>query len=152
MILASDDRHKKVFPDVPLIGFKNNKNLKAHLVRSQLQDLDELGRSKPCGGKRLPCHLCKNIKDICTFKSKHLDEIHKTNKNYNCNSQMAFYLIECKICGEQYTGSAKTKFSSRANNYKSTQRKFMNKEAVPKQALKEKRFHEHYCSDGHNGI
>ena len=28
----------------------------------------------------------------------------------------------------------------------------MNKEAVPKQALKQKRFHEHYCSDGHNGI
>ena len=27
----------------------------------------------------------------------------------------------------------------------------MNKEAVPKQALK-KRFHEHYCSDRHNGI
>ena len=38
------------------------------------------------------------------------------------------------------------------NNYKTTQRKFMNKEAVPKQALKQKCFHEHYCSDRHNGI
>ena len=47
MILASDDGHKKVFSDVPMIGFKNNKNLKAHLVRSQLPDLDEVGRSKP---------------------------------------------------------------------------------------------------------
>ena len=28
----------------------------------------------------------------------------------------------------------------------------MNKEAVPKHALKQKRFHEHYCSDRHNGI
>ena len=65
---------------------------------------------------------------------------------------MAVCLIECKICGEQYTGSAKTKFRSRANNYKSMQRKFMNKEAVPKQALKQKHFHEHYCSDRHNGI
>ena len=33
VILASDDEHKKVFLDVPLIGFKNNKNLKTHLVR-----------------------------------------------------------------------------------------------------------------------
>ena len=33
VILASDNGHKKVFPNVPLIGFKNNKNLKAHLVR-----------------------------------------------------------------------------------------------------------------------
>ena len=57
VILASDDGHKKVFPDVPMIGFKINKNLKAHLVRSQLPDLDEVGRSKPCGGKRPPCHL-----------------------------------------------------------------------------------------------
>ena len=28
----------------------------------------------------------------------------------------------------------------------------MNKEVVPKQVLKQKRFHEHYCSDRHNGI
>ena len=32
VIVASDDEHKKVFLDVPLIGFKNNKNLKTHLV------------------------------------------------------------------------------------------------------------------------
>ena len=41
------------------------------------------------------------------------------------------------------------------NNYESTQRKFINKEAVPKQALMLKRFHEHYYSyyiDRHNGI
>ena len=47
MILASADGHKKVFPSVPMIDFKINKNLKAHLVRSQLSDLDEVGRSKP---------------------------------------------------------------------------------------------------------
>ena len=28
----------------------------------------------------------------------------------------------------------------------------MIKEVVPKQPLKEKSFHEHYCLDGHNGI
>ena len=152
MILASDDGHKKVFSDVPMTGFKNNKNLKAHLVRSQLPDLDDVGRSKPCGGKIPPCHLRENMKDTCTFKSKHLNVVHKINKKYNCNSKMAVYLIECEICGEQYTRSTKTKFRSRVNNYKSTQRKFVNKEAVPKQALKQKLFHEHYCSDRHNGI
>ena len=31
VILASDDEHKKVFPDVPIIGFKNNKKLKSTL-------------------------------------------------------------------------------------------------------------------------
>ena len=33
---------------------------------------------------------------------------------------MGVYLKECKICDEQYTGSKKTKFRYRANNYKST--------------------------------
>ena len=144
VILASDDGHKKVFPDFPMIGFKIYKTLKAHLIRSQSQDLDEVDKSKPCGGKRTPCHLCGNMKDTCTFKSKHLNEVHKINKKYNCNSKIAVYLIECEICGEQYAGSTKTKFRSMANNYKSTQRKFVNKEAVPIQAR--------YCSDRHNGV
>ena len=72
-VLASDDGQKKVFPDVPMNGFKNNKNLKAHLVRSHLPDLDEVGSSKPCGGKRPPCDLYENMKYTCTFKSKHLN-------------------------------------------------------------------------------
>ena len=87
-----------------------------------------------------------------TFKSKHLNEVNKINKNCYCNSKMTVYLIEYETCGEQYTGCKKTKFRSRANNYERTQRKFVKKEAVPKQALKQKRFDEHYCSDRHNGI
>ena len=47
------------------------------------------------------------MKDTCTFKSKHLNEVQKINKEYNCNSKMAAYLIECEICGEQYTGNTK---------------------------------------------
>ena len=92
------------------------------------------------------------MKDTCIFNGKHLNEVHKINKKYNCNSKRAVYLIECDICGEQYIGSTKIKFRSRTNNYKSTQRKFVNKEAVSKQALKQKRFHKHYCSDKYNGI
>ena len=80
------------------------------------------------------------MKDKSTFKSKHLNEVHKIKKKYNCNSKVAVYIIECEICGEQYTGSRKIKFRSRANNYKSTQRKFVNKEAVPMQDLKQKTF------------
>ena len=146
MILASDVGYKKVFSEVPMTGFKINKNIKAHFVKHLAH------RSKPCGGKGPPYHLCENMKDTFTFKSKHLNEVHKINKKYNCNSKMAVYLIECEICGEQYTGSTKKKVRFRVNNYNSTQRKFVNKEAVQKQALKQKRFHEHYCSDRYNGI
>ena len=65
---------------------------------------------------------------------------------------MEVYLTDCQICGEKYTDSTKTKFRPLASDYKSTQRKFVNKEEVPKQALKQNRFPEHYCSDRHSSI
>ena len=65
---------------------------------------------------------------------------------------MAVYLIECRVCGQQYTGCTKTKFRSRANNYKSTHRKFISKKEVPKQALKQKRLRDYYCTESHTGI
>ena len=27
-----------------------------------------------------PCHLCENMKDTCTFKGKHLNEVHNQQK------------------------------------------------------------------------
>ena len=134
-----------------MIGFKTNKSLKAHLVRSQLPDLDEVGRSTPCGGKNTPCHLCENMKDTCTFKSKHLNEVHKINKEYNCSSKMAVYLIESEICGEQYTGSTKKSLDLGQGTIRGVRRECLNKDAVPQQTLKQKRF-ERYFSDRHNGI
>ena len=61
---------------------------------------------------------------------------------------MGDYLIECRICGKQYTGSKKTNFQSRENNYKGTRRRFMNKKEVPKKT----HFHVHFCAESHNGI
>ena len=57
---------------------------------------------------------------------------------------MLVYLIQYQICGGEYAGSTKTKFR--------TQQKFMNKEAVPKQALKQKSFQEYCYSDKYNRI
>ena len=51
VILAYDEDHKKVFPDVPIIDFKNNKNLKSYLVRTVLPNINEVGRCQPCYGK-----------------------------------------------------------------------------------------------------
>ena len=53
IILACDEAHKKVFPEVPINGFKNNKNLKSNLVRAALPDINEVGRCNPCVEKNL---------------------------------------------------------------------------------------------------
>ena len=58
-----------------------------------------------------------------------------------------------------YVGSTKIKFRCRINNYKSTNRKFRKKHVekdlaivIRKSELKQKLFHKHYCSEGHQGI
>ena len=90
---------------VRIVGFKNNKNLKSYLVRAALRDINEVGRCKQCSGKRLPCQLCSNMKNTSTFKSKHPNEVYQIKKNFDCNSKMVVYLIDCRVCGKQYHGS-----------------------------------------------
>ena len=46
LLLTPDQAHKRVFSEVPIIGFENAKSLKDHLVRVVLPQLDREGRSK----------------------------------------------------------------------------------------------------------
>ena len=47
ILLALDEQHRKVFTDIPRIGFKNSKSLKDLLVRSVLPKIDVAGNSGP---------------------------------------------------------------------------------------------------------
>ena len=49
--LTPNKEHKEVFPDVPVVGFRNGKSLKDYLVRAKLSKLEESGRCEPCGKK-----------------------------------------------------------------------------------------------------
>ena len=80
VILACYEGHNKAFPEVPIFGFKNNKNLKLHLVRAALPDINEVGRCKPCSGKRPACQLCSNMTNTSTFKSKHSNKVYQIRK------------------------------------------------------------------------
>ena len=44
IILACDEDHQKVFHEVPIISFKNIKDLKSHSVRAALPDINEKDR------------------------------------------------------------------------------------------------------------
>ena len=49
ILLTPDKEHKKVFQDIPVAGFGNGKNLKDHLVRAKLPNVEITGRSESCG-------------------------------------------------------------------------------------------------------
>ena len=51
ILLTPNKEHKKLFPNVPVIGFRNGKNLKDFLVRATLSKLNEGGRCEHVGKK-----------------------------------------------------------------------------------------------------
>ena len=51
ILLTPNKEHKKVFPNVPVVGFLNGQSLKDYLVRAKLPKIDDSGRCKPCGKK-----------------------------------------------------------------------------------------------------
>ena len=148
ILLTPNKEHKKVFPGVPVVGFRNGKSVKDYLVRAKLPKLDVSGRCEPCGKKA--CLVCDSISTTTTFTTEACQEIFKIQKDpSNCDSEKVLYLLKCKVCGGvPYVGKAKTKFRYRLNNYKSKHRTFRK----GNQKVPQKCFYAHYCLDGHSGI
>ena len=109
LLLAPDKEHKKVFPDVPVAGFRNGKSLKDYLVRAALHKTNETGRCEPCGKKT--CLVCNSIRTTTTFTTEACKENFEIQSvPLNCNSEKVLYLLKCKVCGEApYVGKTKTK-------------------------------------------
>ena len=68
VLLAPDKEHKKFFPEVPIVGFRNGKSLKDYLVRAALPKIDNTGGSEPCG--KDTCHVYGHIITTNTFTTK----------------------------------------------------------------------------------
>ena len=96
------------------------------------------------------CLVCDSINITTTFTTEACQETFKIQKGLlNCDSEKVLYLLKCNVCGEvPYVGKTKTKFRYMFNNYKSKQRVFRK----GNQKVPQKRFHAHYCLDGHSGI
>ena len=56
ILLAPDKEHKKVFSEVPIVGFRNGKSLKDYPVRTKLPKMDNAGGSEPRG--KGTCQVC----------------------------------------------------------------------------------------------
>ena len=150
ILLAPDKEHRKVFPEIPVVGFRNGKSLKDHLVRAVLPKINKSFGSEPCGKSR--CQVCNYISTTDRFTTKTSGETFKIKDGpLNCDSDKVLYLLKCNVCDEEapYVGKSYTKFRLRFNNYKSKHRSFRkgNNKQVP-----QKRFHSHYSQHDHDGI
>ena len=65
VLLTPDQEHRKVFQDIAVVRFHNDKSLKDHLVRAKLPNVETTERSESCGKGN--SHLCDFICDTDTF-------------------------------------------------------------------------------------
>ena len=96
ILLAPDKEHKKVFPEVPIVGFRNGKSLQDYLVRATLPKMDNAGGSEQCGEGYLSSVWSYNYN--WRFYKKECGEVLKIQSEpLNCNSKKVLYLLRCKI-------------------------------------------------------
>ena len=135
ILLASDKEQKILFPEVPIVGFRNGKNVKDCLMRAALPKMDNAGGSESCGNG--PWHVCDHITTTDTFMTKACVEVFKIqNGPLNCNLEKRLYLLRSKIYDTLYAGKTEAKFRLRFNNYKSKHRPFQKgKKNVPQKSF-----------------
>ena len=94
---APNEEHKKVFPNLPVAGFRNGKGLKDFLVRATLPKRNEGGRCEPCGKKT--CLVCDSISTATTFTTEACQETFKIQSGpLTCDSEKV--LLKFKVCGD----------------------------------------------------
>ena len=110
-IVGLSEDSLKVLPEKPLLSFRRQINLKDHLVRSKLRNLEYSDRSMNKCGKR-SCQACNYIIIGTEFTSMVTGGIYHINHAFNCDSKGVVYLITCKYCNLQYVGNTVTQFRS----------------------------------------
>ena len=128
------------------VAFRNPKTLRDKLVRSKLKlsDVAERGNFQYGRGN---CEIYNILKPGKEFKSTVTGEIYKMNFHFDCNSLCAVYLITCKLCKKQYTGSTITKLRARFNEYKSNLKLY----GEDRRGFFQEKLVDHFFNHGHNG-
>ena len=143
--LYAEEKVKRDFTPAPYVSFCSGYSLRNQLVRVKVYPLIREKRTFCCGKSRWETY--SNIKQADTFESFLTKKFYKMNHSFNCDSKCLIYFFSCKACGIQYIGSTVDRFGLRWNNYKSCQRNAANG-GKPNQNY----FHQHFLSDGHNGL
>ena len=98
-----------------------------------------------CGKK--PCQVCLNITETDSFISISTSKTYKINHQFNCSEKCLVYLLTCRVCFKQYIGQIVDEFRNKWSNYKSNDRKYLNRHWY----FQECNF-PHFNCDGHSGF
>ena len=91
ILLIPNKEHNKVFPNVPVIGFRNCKSPKYYFVGVTLPILNETGRCEPCGNKI--CLVWDAVITATTFTTEAFQGTFKIQCGpLNCYPEKVLYL------------------------------------------------------------
>ncbi len=113
--LTKDQKMLKIFPQPPMVAYKQPPNLKSVLCRAKLPQNTHSKRRlvgmQPCNK---PCNVCPYIKKTKTFTSNHSKQSFPLKGLFTCATTGVIYLVSCLKCNKQYVGQTGRKFYLRA--------------------------------------
>ena len=114
-LLQNDPKLKSIFPEKPIVAFRRKKNLKNHLVRTDItpKQIDKTATT-PCN----KCKLC-NLINTDTVLVNHFNnrKVHLPS-GCNCKSKNVIYAAKCKIHGSIYIGHTGEELRSRFSKHR----------------------------------
>ena len=143
--MYADNEVKNLFLPRPMVSFRGARKVSSYLVTAKVYPLERKVGSYGCGRKR--CKVCLNGTDMDSFTSTSTNKIYKINHLRNCNEKCLVYLSTCRVCLKQYVGQTVDEFWNRWNNYKSSDRKHLNRELCFQEHILK-----HFDGDGHSDV
>ena len=89
ILLPPDKEHKKVFPEVPIVGFRNGNIVKDYLVRATQPKMDNAGGSESCG--KGTCQVRDHIIKNNAFTAKACWDVFKIQNDPLTVTQKRFF-------------------------------------------------------------
>ena len=108
------NRHiHEIFPQPPMVAYKQSPNLKQVLCRARLQCTTRPQRQK------IGMLKCTKSCNVCCYLNKTKEIVSKTNEKFQmvgqfgCHTTGIIYLVTCSNCRKQYVGQTGRKFYDR---------------------------------------
>jgi hypothetical protein len=117
--LNRDPKAREMFPQPPMIAFKQPPNLKSKLCQARLPK-QRLHQKRQITGTRScnkPCGICPYILQSKEFISTLTKEKFYMTGTYTCSTRGLIYLTTCSKCRQQYVGQTGRRLIDRVKEH-----------------------------------